>query len=144
MPFPDGPLKEAIWETLIDIAIRHQRSRLLIAGDFNSCYPHEADSGRGYTVEPLRRMASVAVDVWREKVPAPSHRDQITWNGPNGLGNRIDFVFATKRLARDIISARHRHDVRERRISDHSAVVVDVRPVAKAQDARMVAVDRAL
>lgn len=133
VPFPDGALKEAVWQALIGAAKRHRMARLLIAGDFNSCFPHEADSGRGYTIEPLTRMAAAAIDLWRAAVPSPGERDQITWAGPNGMGNRIDFVFGTPGIASMVTAAAHRHEIRERGISDHAPVVIDLLlPAARA------------
>lgn len=126
VPFPDGRLKEAVWDALIDSAARHRTNALVIAGDFNSCHPHEADSGRGYTVAPLQRMASVATDLWRAAVPAPRPRDQITWEGPNGKGNRIDFAFGTPPVQRALRHAEHRHVLRQSKASDHSGVVIDL------------------
>lgn len=96
---------------------RHRSAHLLIAGDFNSCFPHEADSGRGYTIAPLTRMAATAVDLWRAAVRDPGERDQITWAGPNGKGNRLDFVFGTPGIASMVTAAAHRHAIREQGIS---------------------------
>jgi exonuclease III len=100
VPYADGPLKEVVWRSLIGCARRHARSRVLFAGDFNS----------GFAATPL-----------------PSHRDWITWAGPNGEGNRLDYAFATPALAPSVHAVAHRHDVREQGISDHSAIVLDVR-----------------
>jgi exonuclease III len=136
VPFPDGALKDALWAALIGCAERHRTTPLAVVGDFNSCHPHEADSGRGYTVEPLERMSEVAVDLWRLAVERPRPRDQITWSGPNGLGNRIDFVFATPPLATRLVDAKHLHELRERKVSDHSMVMVDFKPAARRRTRR--------
>jgi exonuclease III len=126
VPYADGPLKSATWNALIGCARRNQRERVLIAGDFNSCFSTDSDTSTGYTVDPLRRMCAVSVDTWRAATPIPSHRDVITWTGPNGKGNRLDFAFATPGLAPHVKSVFHRHDVRTDRVSDHSAIIVDL------------------
>jgi exonuclease III len=127
VPFPDGPLKEAVWSALVRAAKDNPRKRLLIAGDFNSCHPHDADTGRGYTTWSLDEMKKVAYDLWSLHNPSPSNRDQITWHGPNGMGNRIDFAFGTDALRESLLSAVHRHEPRISNISDHSQLVVDLR-----------------
>lgn len=126
VPFADGPEKDAVWGALIDAAARNREMALVIAGDFNSCLPHEADSGRGYTVEPLQRMRRVVTDLWETSVRAPTPRDQITWEGPNGKGNRIDFAFGTPSVVRRVLHAEHRHALRHGKASDHSGVIVDL------------------
>jgi exonuclease III len=126
VPYADGPLKSATWNALIGCAKRNQRERVLLAGDFNSCFSTDSDTSTGYTVDPLRRMCSVAVDTWRVATPIPPHRDVITWAGPNGKGNRLDFAFATPALAPYVRSVSHRHDLRTNGVSDHSAIIVDL------------------
>jgi exonuclease III len=126
IPYADGPLKNAVWNSLIGCARRHARSRVLIAGDFNSGFACDSDTNRSYTVAPLDRMCSVSVDTWRAVTPVPAHCDWITWAGPNGKGNRLDYAFATRALAPSIKVVSHRHELREQGVSDHSAIVVDV------------------
>lgn len=126
VPYPDGPLKEAVWGALIGAAKKHGEKRLIIAGDFNSAWSHEADTGTGYTWWSLDDMAKVATDLWRHSNTRPPKRDQITWEGPNGKGNRIDFAFGTRALLPALSTVRHRHDVRQSKISDHSQIVIEV------------------
>jgi exodeoxyribonuclease-3 len=126
VPYPDGPLKEAVWSQIIDVAGRKCGSRLLITGDFNSAWPHDADSGTGYTTWRLREMRNVAIDLWSYANPEPVARDQITWEGPNGKGTRLDFAFATPALVGHVTSVVHSHGPRLSKVSDHSQVVIEL------------------
>lgn len=126
IPYAGSPIKDAVWRVLIDVVKRHRRKPLLVIGDFNSCFPEEADSGRGRTVAPLKCMTSHAIDLWRAAGPHLEPRDHITWAGPNGKGNRIDFAFGTPPFAKNVVSALHRHEVRETGISDHSQLIIKI------------------
>jgi exonuclease III len=135
VPYRDGPLKEAVWNALTSAATSSQARRLIIAGDFNSCYPHESDTATGYTVHALHRMTRTATDLWRHRVKDSCEGDHITWAGPDGKGNRLDFVFGTPPVLAALISAEHRHDLRTSGASDHSGVVVELghcQPVSRA------------
>lgn len=126
VPYPDGSPKEVIWQTLHRSAQRNHAESLLILGDFNSCYPHEADSRVGYTTHALETMERHAVDLWRAHGGESLLRDHITWEGPNGKGNRLDSAFGTPALTRRVREARHLHTFRLEKASDHSGVMVRI------------------
>ncbi len=126
VPYEDGPLKESIWRAIHVSAERHRDHPLLILGDFNSCHPHEADSGVGYTTHALKTMERHTIDLWRFNGAASSKRDHITWQGPNGKGNRLDFAFCTPALSERVLTTRHLHDLRISKASDHSGVLVEI------------------
>ncbi|MES2524195.1 MAG: endonuclease/exonuclease/phosphatase family protein [Gemmatimonadota bacterium] len=127
VPYPDGSAKEAVWRALIDAMDDHAGERVLAAGDFNSCHPADADTGIGYTTWSLQAMEAVAVDLWRRHNSSALPRDHVTWCGPNGKGNRLDYAFGTPLLTESVASVVHRHEPRSTGVSDHSQLVVDVR-----------------
>ena len=102
----------------------------LMLGDFNAgasridARDYRFKAGAAFT--ELTGMG--LVDLWRRE-----HGDarEYTWyscpgGGRAGRGFRIDHAFASPMLAERVTGCRYDHEVRERRWSDHSLLVVDL------------------
>jgi exonuclease III len=134
-----GPALPAFWTAAAGwLACRAARPFLML-GDFNAGASRV--DARDYRFKAGRAFAELAgiglVDLWRRE-----HGDtqEYTWfstpgSGRAGRGFRIDHAFASPILAARVTGCRYDHEVRERRWSDHSLLVVDLAPAHPANHA---------
>jgi exodeoxyribonuclease-3 len=126
----EGPSVPAFWEAAADwLACRSGRPFIML-GDFNAGL--SGVDAEGYRFKAGDAFASLGgiglVDLWRSE-----HGDarEHTWfshpgGGHAGRGFRIDHAFASRAVAGRVTSCRYDHEVRERGLSDHSLLVVDL------------------
>lgn len=131
MPYADGPEKEALWTALNRYAEAHSDRRFVIAGDMNSSTAGETESGYVYTPQPLEQMRSIATDAWAYVADRDgrANSERYTWYATRGerrFGLRLDYAFLSPALRPHFLDARHDHGIRERGLSDHSALLVDL------------------
>jgi exodeoxyribonuclease III len=125
--FPLAKPKVAFWR---DEFLPYAASRLgedaLLAGDFNSGahFVDEAGATALAAAEFARMSETGWVDAWRSRRPDGR---EFSWFSHVGNGFRIDQAFASPSLAPRLADARYDHSTRESGVSDHSALVVDVR-----------------
>lgn len=126
-----GPPILHFWTAAADWLARRAARPFLMLGDFNAgaslvdAPDYRFRSGRAFA----KLTGLGLVDLWRRE-----HGDarEYTWfstpgGGRAGRGFRIDHAFASPGLARHVTGCRYDHAVRERRWSDHSLLVVDLR-----------------
>jgi exonuclease III len=125
-----GPDVPAFWNAAVAWLPSRTRRPFLLLGDYNAG-ANEVDADR-YRFKAGRAFSALVgtglVDLWRR-----DHGDlrEHTWfshgqHGGSGRGFRIDHAFATAGLARRAQGCWYDHSVRERGMSDHSALVVDL------------------
>jgi exodeoxyribonuclease III len=128
-----GPLVPAFWNAAAEWVAGRDHPPLLMLGDFNAGMSGvDAEAYRFKAGPGFARLAdSGLVDLWRREHGA---KQEYTWfsrppRGATGRGFRIDHAFASCRLAELVTDCRYDHQVRERGLSDHSMVLVELRTV---------------
>lgn len=128
--FPDTPEPiTAFWPRVHEAAGARRADHYLLLGDLNSGHEFfDAESGKltgdpWFTAMPYYGM----YDLWRHK-----HRDarEYTWYSPKGKlrssGFRLDHAFGSLAMRRRVREIWYSHDERERRVSDHSSLLLRV------------------
>jgi exodeoxyribonuclease-3 len=126
----EGPAVPAFWNAAARWLLGRMRKPFLMLGDYNAGASHiDAES---YRFKAGRGFAALAagglVDLWRRE---HGDRREHTWfshgrGGGSGRGFRIDHAFGSAKLAALVLGCRYDHAVRERGLSDHSALIVDL------------------
>ena len=122
------PLKEAkplYWDWLLNNAEKIRDSNAVLLGDFNTGKIRIDEAGETFDCqeqhEALEKLGFV--DTWRSSYP--KGRD-YTWYSSAGNGFRLDYIWASPRLAPRIQRVWHDHEVRLTLSTDHSTVVADI------------------
>ncbi|MGH7512343.1 MAG: endonuclease/exonuclease/phosphatase family protein, partial [Gemmatimonadales bacterium] len=125
-----GPDIPAFWNAAAAWLPRRTARPYLMLGDYNAGASHvDADGYRFRAGPAFAALADLGlVDLWRREHGA---RREHTWfshapGGGVGRGFRIDHAFGSAALTALVRQCRYDHSVRERRLSDHSALVVDL------------------
>lgn len=125
--FPGTPRRIAsFWKTeFMSVALERRGERSLLIGDFNSG-KHLVDEERStLTGHPYvcEMEASGWTDAWRSL--HPGKRD-YTWVSHRGNGFRLDHAWLSPQLGQHLRGASHSHAERDRALTDHSALIVDL------------------
>lgn len=113
------------WEALHRAAIDEKGPELFI-GDFNTGNDLLDRTG-GTAFTAAKQFDDFGkgrfCDVWRTKYPEGR---EYTWYSKAKNGFRLDHVFATQSILDRIARCEYLHDTREREISDHSALRIEI------------------
>lgn len=112
------------WEAVIRAGRRRRHEDALFIGDFNTGKHYLDEPGATFVAtEHMDRLERLGfVDVWREANPDGR---EFSWYSPQAKnGFRLDHAFASPSLSARVTSVRYSHVERERRLSDHSALVI--------------------
>ena len=63
------------------------------------------------------------IDVYRYCYP---QKNEYSWVGRTGDGYRYDYCFVSESLSNRIIDCRFIHETRNNKLTDHSALVVEI------------------
>ncbi len=117
---------QLFYNTLTSILLDLPEYQLLIGGDFNAVWLHNIDR-TGIRESRDQRLASEAlqkvtndygmIDTWR--MMNPSAREYSFYSARHKTFSRIDYIFASKSLFRDICNA----EMSANSLSDHRAVL---------------------
>jgi exodeoxyribonuclease-3 len=123
---PNLKAKIPYWEALIEAAGPQAARRVLALGDFNTCRAFLDETGATDVTAPfLDKMLDAGMrDAWRERFPDGR---EYSWYSHRGNGFRLDHAFASDAMTRRILSVRYSHDERTAGLSDHSALLVDIK-----------------
>lgn len=123
---PNLRAKVPYWETLIASLATRAGDPALAVGDFNTCRAWLDEPGAiDVTAHFLDRVEAVGFrDVWRHRFPA---RREFSWFSHRGNGFRIDHAFFSASLAKRAGVIHYSHTERECGLSDHSALLIDLR-----------------
>ena len=122
---PNLKAKIPYWEALIEASGPHAGGRALALGDFNTCRAYVDEPGAtDVTAVFLDKIQAAGYrDIWRDRFPDGREYPDTSHRG-NGF--RIDHAFASPRLARSVVDIRYSHIERTNRLSDHSALLVEI------------------
>jgi exonuclease III len=121
--------KDAFWSVLLTRAEELLTEPAMIAGDLNTGAPFR-DEHRAtlYCADRFEQPGGLGwIDAWR-RFHGPT-RKEWSWVYPRRrtYGYRLDHVFCTPPLAERLTGCRYSHDERDRGLSDHSLLLVDLR-----------------
>ncbi|WP_437853473.1 endonuclease/exonuclease/phosphatase family protein [Sorangium sp. So ce363] len=99
--------------------------RALLFGDFNTGLHHLDEHGATFfCADQFAGLLKQGwVDLWRERNPEAR---EFSWFSHVGNGFRIDHAFGSPQLAKAVRSVSYSHEVRIRRVSDHSAMFLEL------------------
>ena len=118
--------KVPYWEALIAaLAAEPLQAQALAIGDFNTCRAYVDEPG---AIDPCAHfMDAVAAigfcDLWRQRYPEGR---EFSWYSTRGNGFRIDHAFLSPAIAGRAREVCYSHDERLGRLSDHSALILDL------------------
>lgn len=123
---PNGEAKAPYWEAVVAAARGRAGKPTLCIGDFNTGKHFLDEKGATLVSAPyMDRMEEAGfVDLWRARNP---ERREFTWFSNAGNGYRLDHAFASPSLAERVTDLFYSHAERTDGISDHSALILDVR-----------------
>jgi exonuclease III len=126
--------KEMLWDEVLEYARKHRSEKTVLLGDFNTGLPEDAQ-GTPFVLSDYIRVLRLEkyVDSWRHLNP---NTREYTWytkrkNKETSVsedynGFRLDYVFVSPALTDHIVDARHLHQVRTGKVSDHAMVFADL------------------
>jgi exodeoxyribonuclease III len=122
---PNLRAKVPYWEALIASLTPRAGDHTLAVGDFNTCRAWLDEPGAiDVTAHFLDRVEAAGFhDVWRHRFP---ERREFSWFSHRGNGFRVDHAFFSASLARRAGAIRYSHTERERGLSDHSPLLIEL------------------
>jgi exonuclease III len=120
-----GADKLASWHYLVDLARERKEKSWIVLGDFNSGRHRLDEAGRSFKGTPLLGTFSSLgmLDAWRHLHPDSRER---SWAHLARGSSRIDACFLSENLHKCLKTSHFSHVEREERLSDHSALIVDL------------------
>lgn len=122
--FAHGPKKASLYDFFLENGQEFEAETIII-GHFNTGL-HFQDETRS-TFKLADRFATLPskgfFDAWRSR---NAHGREFSWYSHVGNGFRIDHVFCTRSVDDRILGVHYDHSPRTSRITDHSALIVDL------------------
>jgi len=123
---PNLKAKIPYWDALLAALGAERDVAALAIGDFNTCRAYVDEPGRidklSYYMDRIEGIGFY--DLWRRRYPDGR---EFSWYSTRGNGFRIDHAFLSPELAARAGEIRYSHDERLAGLSDHSALVLDLR-----------------
>ncbi|MBS1724752.1 MAG: endonuclease/exonuclease/phosphatase family protein [Armatimonadetes bacterium] len=117
--------KREFWHCIQGFSRIHGCRRAIIMGDLNTALDEDCQG------DPIREAVHLKwllnngwVDAWRSQNELAN---EYSWFSHRANGFRLDHCFLSRKLSGSLVSAQMRHDVRERGLSDHSWLTVDLK-----------------
>jgi len=131
---PNLRAKVPYWETMIASLATRAGDLALAVGDFNTCRAWFDEPGTtDVTAHFLDQVEAVGFrDVWRQRFP---ERREFSCFSHRGNGFRIDHALLSDRLTGCASAIRYSHAERESGLSDHFALLIDLRRRGGGDDA---------
>ena len=124
--FPQKRAQFPLFEELLELPPMWIDDYSLLIGDFNCGIPLlDSETKTFYSTHLFQQLLNSGwCDAWRELHP---DEREYTWiSTRKGNGFRYDHVLVSAALNDLVISAEYNHKVRENKISDHSALLVEL------------------
>lgn len=125
--FPLAKPKVAFWhEEFLPFARTNLLGQRVILGDWNSGLHHIDEAGAVlHAADAFEEMSTMGwVDAWRRL--HPDDREYTWYSRPWNNGFRLDHAFLSPALLPALRGATYDHGIREAKVSDHSALIVDL------------------
>lgn len=121
--FPQGEEKCPVFRELKKMI--SSDSNTLVLGDFNTGKPFLDEKGDSFAcVDEFEALEDNGlIDAWRSRNPDGR---EFTWYSSKGNGFRLDHAFCTTTVNDEISIIEYLHDPRERKLTDHSALFVEL------------------
>lgn len=121
--FPQGEEKRPVFRQIREMV--DSDSNAIVIGDFNTGKPFIDEGGNSFAcVDEFEALEHHAlIDAWRSRNPESR---EFTWYSTKGNGFRIDHAFCTKSVNERISLVEYLHAPREQKITDHSALIVEL------------------
>lgn len=122
--FPQGDEKRPVFREIKALADSGDEN-LLVIGDFNTGKPFIDESANTFAcVDEFETLGHHGlIDAWRSRNPETK---EFTWYSNKGNGFRIDHAFCTAKVNQRIRLVEYRHETREAKVTDHSALIVEL------------------
>lgn len=122
--FPGKKKKIPIFEAICALELAELNPASCMVGDLNTGRHYIDEKGARFMAseyfDELERLGWI--DSWRSRNPETV---EYSWFSHVGNGFRIDHAFSTSTFNDAITGISYTHSVREERLSDHSAMVID-------------------
>jgi len=117
--------KARCWRAVVDRGRALKAKKTVVLGDFNTGRHHEDEPGATLGCTGLMGALCTLgyVDAWRERFPRGR---EYSWYSRTGAGFRVDHAFVSSALRANLLAARFSHTERVERVSDHSALLVEL------------------
>jgi len=123
--FAGGKAKASLFDYLLQLVRSAPTQPTLVVGDFNTGLFLQDESGSTFFCAD--RFGALCggdlIDCWRSRNPRGR---EFTWYSHAGNGFRIDHALASSAMDRVIRDVRYDHTPRIERITDHSALIVEL------------------
>lgn len=121
--FANKQEKQSLYDFLMPF-IHDLNKPSLFIGDFNTGLPYVDELGNSfYCIDSFKVISSHLIDIWRF---FNKDKQEYTWFSNSRNGFRIDHAFCNDKLIANITNCSYDHLTREQRISDHSALLVEL------------------
>ena len=123
--FPLQNLKKEVFEFLLNQIDENNSENIIIVGDFNTGKHYIDEKGKTfYCSEYFNKLEqSKMIDAWRL---VNGEKKEFSWYSNAGNGFRLDHFFIKSNLKSRIKSCEYIHKYRERKISDHSMMKLEI------------------
>jgi exodeoxyribonuclease-3 len=120
--------KEIFWKKIIEFSKAHINDRVMIIGDFNTGFKEDAEGTPFILSKYMKELISLGyIDAWRS---IHKSKKEYTWYSQHKVdgitvdknGFRLDYIFVSPIISKNIIDAFHSHQERQEKVSDHSAL----------------------
>ena len=124
--FSLGAAKQSLYDFFLGNELGDLGAEAMIFGDFNTGL-HFQDETKA-TFKLADRFAALPskgfIDAWRTRYP---ERREFSWYSNAGNGFRLDHAFCSEAVNIKIQKIEYDHSPRESKITDHSALIVEIR-----------------
>ena len=118
--------KKPLFDFLLSLPPQYVKDSSAIIGDFNTGLPYEDEKGDTFACAAEFRalLGQGWIDAWRSRNSAAREFTWYSRQGNNGF--RLDHARVSPVLNQRITDIRYSHAERESKLSDHSALVLDI------------------
>ncbi|MGJ8641767.1 MAG: endonuclease/exonuclease/phosphatase family protein [Luteolibacter sp.] len=125
---PGEERKRPVFDFLLNLPAEYLPSDSMLIGDFNTGQHYLDEAGATFkSAEQFQELLTQGwIDAWRSRNPIGR---EFTWLSPGYRnGFRLDHAFVSPTLDQRITDVRYSHGEREQKITDHSVMLMELKP----------------